>query len=44
MKLSANALGLIQDTAILSDLGILLGLDALLLSLTLLLFPFLWKD
>ena len=44
LKLSANALRLLQDTAITNDILILLAIDALLLGLGLLLFPFLWRD
>jgi heme exporter protein B len=44
IKISANALGLIQDTAVWSDYLILIGMDGLLLGLAILLFPFLWKD
>ena len=44
IKISADALGLIQDTAVWSDYMLLVGIDLLLFSLSLLLFPFLWKD
>jgi len=44
IKISADALGLIQDTAVWADYMLLLGIDLLLFSLALLLFPFLWKD
>ena len=44
MTLSGNALGIIQDTAYLKDVYILLAIDLILLSLALMLFPFLWKD
>lgn len=44
IKLSANALGLIQDTAISKDIIILLAIDLILLALTFILFPYLWRD
>lgn len=44
MTLSGNALGIIQDTAYMKDVYILLAIDVILLSLALMLFPFLWKD
>jgi heme exporter protein B len=44
VKFSANALGLITDTGVWKDVVILLSIDAILLSLSFLLFPFLWKD
>lgn len=44
IKISADAIGLIKDTAVWSDYMMLLGIDLLLFSLALLLFPFLWKD
>lgn len=44
LKLSANALRLMQDTSILNDIYLLLAIDALLLGLGLVLFPFLWRD
>jgi len=44
MTLSANALGLIRDTAYLNDIYTLLAIDSILLGLALILFPFLWKD
>ena len=44
MTLSANALGLIQDTAYIKDIYTLLAIDGILLGLALILFPFLWKD
>ncbi len=44
MTLSANALGLIRDTAYLNDVYTLLAIDGILLGLALILFPFLWKD
>ncbi|MFN4080623.1 MAG: heme exporter protein CcmB [Saprospiraceae bacterium] len=44
MRLSAIALRLMQDTAWRQDVINLLAIDAILLSLTFLLFPFVWKD
>ncbi len=44
IKLSANALRLLRDTAVDKDIMILLSIDLLLLSVSLVLFPFLWRD
>lgn len=44
MTLSANALGLISDTAYTQDIYTLLAIDGILLGLAVILFPFLWKD
>ncbi|MEM1121632.1 MAG: ABC transporter permease, partial [Bacteroidota bacterium] len=44
MTLSANALGLINDTAFAKDIYILLAIDGILLGLAIILFPFLWRD
>lgn len=44
LKLSAISLRLIQDTAYRSDLIILMAIDALLIAIVLILFPFLWRD
>jgi len=44
MMLSANALGLIQDTAYLKDIYTLVAIDGILLGLVIILFPFLWRD
>ncbi len=44
IKLSANALGLITDTSIGTDMLILVAIDMMLLGLTLILFPNVWKD
>jgi heme exporter protein B len=44
IKLSANALRLMQDTGIQKDILILLSIDLLLLAMALVLFPFLWRD
>jgi len=44
IKISANALGLVQDSAVTSDYLILAGLNLLFVGLSVLLFPFIWKD
>ncbi len=44
LKISANALGLMTDTGIWKDIGILLAIDLIMLTLTFILFPFLWRD
>lgn len=44
IKISANALRLLNDTSIDQDVLILVGIDLLLLGLALVLYPFLWKD
>ncbi len=44
MMLSANALGLIQDTAYVKDIYTLIAIDGILLGLAIILFPFLWRD
>ncbi len=44
IKLSANALRLMQDTAVGTDILILLSIDLLLVGLAIVLFPFLWRD
>jgi heme exporter protein B len=44
IKLSAVALRLIQDTAWMQDVWTLVAIDAILIVLTFILFPFLWKD
>jgi heme exporter protein B len=44
VKLSAGALRLVSDSAIWKDLAILMAINVMLLSLTYLLFPFLWRD
>lgn len=44
IKLSANALRLMQDTEIWKDIVILLAIDTILISTTFILFPFLWRD
>ncbi|TXB62729.1 ABC transporter permease [Phaeodactylibacter luteus] len=44
IKLSANALRLMQDTGVDKDIMILLSIDLLLLGIAIVLFPFLWRD
>ena len=44
IKLSANALRLMQDTGVQKDILILLSIDLLLVGLAIVLFPFLWRD
>lgn len=44
IKISANALGLINDTSIDQDILILLAIDLILVAMTFLLYPFLWRD
>ena len=44
IKLSANALRLMQDTGVDKDILILASIDMLLLAMALVLFPFLWRD
>ena len=44
IRLTVIAIGLLQDTAWLKDVYILLALDTILLTLVFLLFPFLWRD
>lgn len=44
IKLSANALRLIQDSDYGGDIRLLLAVDVMLLGVALLLFPFLWRD
>ncbi len=44
IKLTIIAIGFARDTTWIHDVYILLAIDALLLALVLLLFPFLWKD
>ena len=44
VKITASALRLLQDTSIDKDILILLSIDGILLSISLLLFPFLWRD
>ncbi|MEO7176702.1 MAG: heme exporter protein CcmB [Saprospiraceae bacterium] len=44
IKLSANAVGLLSDTAYINDVYILISIDMLLLALAIFLFPYLWRD
>ncbi|MEL7220621.1 MAG: heme exporter protein CcmB [Bacteroidota bacterium] len=44
VKLGANALRLMQDTSIDGDIIILLGINLMLLSVSILLYPFLWRE
>jgi heme exporter protein B len=44
IKLTANALRLIQESSQLMDFYILIGIDFLLLGLCLLLFPIIWRS
>lgn len=44
LKLSANALRLMQDTAIWKDILTLLSIDLLMIAMAFILFPFLWRD
>jgi heme exporter protein B len=44
IKLSANALRLLNDTGVMQDVWALIGIDLLLLAVALVLYPFLWRD
>ena len=44
IKISANAIGILQDTGIGKDVMILVAIDLLLLSMAFVLYPFLWRD
>lgn len=44
LKLSANALRLMQDTAIWKDVLTLVAIDLLMIAMAFILFPFLWRD
>lgn len=44
LKLSANALRLMQDTAVWKDVLTLLAIDLLMIAMAFILFPFLWRD
>jgi len=44
VKMSADALRLINDTSIEKDIMILVAIDMILIGLALVLFPFLWRD
>ena len=43
-KISANALGLLQDSGLREDVLILLAIDLILMGMSFLLYPFLWRD
>jgi heme exporter protein B len=44
LRLSAIALRLMQDTSYYKDIINLLSIDAILLTLTFVLFPYVWRD
>lgn len=44
LKISANALRLMQDTAIWKDIMTLVAIDILMIAMAFILFPFLWRD
>jgi heme exporter protein B len=44
MRLSSIALRLMQDTSYIKDIYNLLAIDAILLALTYVLFPYVWRD
>lgn len=44
LKLSANSVGLLNDTDFTTDILILTAVDTILLSLSFILFPFIWRD
>jgi heme exporter protein B len=44
MRLSSIALRLMQDTSYMKDIYNLLAIDAILLALTYVLFPYVWRD
>jgi heme exporter protein B len=44
VKLGANALRLMQDTSLSGDIIILIGINLMLLSISILLYPFLWRE
>ncbi|HQW70209.1 MAG: heme exporter protein CcmB [Saprospiraceae bacterium] len=44
LKLSANSLALINDTAYTTDILILVSIDVILLALSFVLFPFVWRE
>ncbi len=44
IKISASALRLIQDTSVGKDIVILFSIDGILIAVTLILFPYLWRD
>ncbi len=44
VKISANALRLLNDTSVSKDMLILVAIDVILVSMAFILFPYLWKD
>ena len=44
IKISSNALGLLNDTAVWKDILTLVAIDLILITMAFVLFPFLWKD
>ena len=44
IKLSASAVGLVQDTGLGQDILILVAIDMILIAMTFVLYPFLWRD
>jgi heme exporter protein B len=44
IKLTANALGILRDTGIQRDILTLIAIDLILLAMTFILYPFLWRD
>ena len=44
IKISANALRLIQDTAVWQDVVILAAIDTIMITLCIVLFPYLWRE
>lgn len=44
IKISSNAMGLMNDTAIRKDILSLVAIDLLLVTMAFILFPFLWRD
>lgn len=44
IKISAQALGLMNDTGVQNDIFILIAIDMILIAAGMVLFPFLWKD
>lgn len=44
IKISATAVGLIQDTSVGQDILILVGIDLILVAMAFVLYPFLWRD
>ncbi len=44
IKLSANSMRIMQDTAIWKDIYTLIAIDGILIAVAIILFPFLWRD